>query len=135
MISLLVSAWYYYLYISFERETDAVAKTLGFRKSTKRKKNVRIETRRPRKSILIKDWRKGTYEYVVNNKTYKIHRIEYDNPEGLTYTAPIVYLKRFPKISCIKTYELSPPYNLDAIGALAIAILFVIGAVRIIIGA
>jgi len=139
VISLLVAAWYYYLYISFERETDAVAKTLGFRKSTKRKKNVKLYGQKHPGGHhwhvigIIKDWRKGTYEYVVNNKTYKRHHIAYDDPGGLPYTAPIVYLKRFPKISYVKTDMFSPLYNIEAIGALVNAGVFVLGAVSIMI--
>ena len=126
VILLLVSAFYWFLNKAFEREGDAVAKTLGFRKSVKCKKNVPIGTkryRRPTRVLIIKDWRKGTYEYVVNNKTYKKHQIAYNDPTGLPYTVPIVYLKRFPGISHINTIGNPRFFDISSLVALSLAVL------------
>lgn len=129
VISLLVSAGYRYLHVVFEREGDAVAKTLGFRKSTKRKKNVKIYGKKPLGGHqwfvigIIKDWRKGTYEYAANNKTYKKHYISYDDPTGLPYTVPIVYLKRFPGISHINTIGNPRFFDVSSWVALSIGVM------------
>lgn len=135
VISLLVSAWYRYLHVAFEREGDAVAKTLGFRKSTKRKKNVKLYGKKPLGGHhwfvigIIKDWRKGTYEYTVNSKTYKKHYISYDNPTKLSYTVPIVYLKRFPGISHINTIGNPRAFDISSLVALSIGVLQLLSGV------
>ena len=138
VISLLVSAWYRYLHVAFEREGDAVAKTLGFRKSVKRKKNVKFWTTRynhPSRVWTVKDWRKGTYEYTVNNKTYKKHDISYDDPTGLPYTVPIVYLKRFPGISHINTIGNPRAFDISSWVALSIGVLELLSGVYCLINA
>lgn len=109
-----------------------LVKTTGVCKSIKRKKNVRIWGKNggPKSSwrvvAIIKDWRKGTYEYTVNNKLYKTHLVSYDDPSGVPYMVQIIYLKCFPRISYVKTDTNFHFFEIYSFAAIAISICFIV---------
>ena len=129
-ILLVVSVCYLLLYIIFEHKEHMLRRTTGTLKSLKRKKDVLVWGRNGSNGPLrvvakIKDWRKGTYVYTANNKSYKTHLFSYDDPSGVPYMVQIIYLKIFPKISYVKTDTNFNFFEIYSFAAFAGAVCFI----------
>lgn len=124
--ALLVGACYLALYMIFEHKQEMLGKAMGARVAVKRKKNVRIWGSNGVRGVyrvvaFVKDWRRGTYEYTVGSKRYRVKLFAYDNPAGLPHAVPVIYLKRLPRISYAKTDIAWVTFDIDAIAAFGVA--------------
>lgn len=124
--ALLVGACYLALYMIFEHKKEMLGKTMGKCVAVKRKKNVRIWGSNGirgeyRVVALVKDWRRGTYEYAVGSKTYRVKLFAYDDPAGLPHAVPVLYLKCFPRISYAKTDIAFVTFDIDSLAAFGVA--------------
>lgn len=77
-------------------ECQHIAKTLGYLKKIKTKKNVKMGGYRGIPYQFAKRLSYGTYFYYVNQKTYKISAIKDTSRRQMPSTAMIVYNKRLP---------------------------------------
>lgn len=127
VISLFISVFFFLICIIFEHCPKKVGKAYASLKQTKHKKNVPVYTKiSPSSPItvdtIIENWSKGTYEYKVNNKTYKIHYVNFVPKNQMPFGVQVIYLKRIPKIAYIKTAI--NHFAMYSIAALIFAIMF-----------
>ncbi len=128
-VSLLISAFYFWLYRIFEYKHHKIGKANGILKKTKYKKDVHIYGKNslngPWKLItIIKNWSKGLYVYKVNDKQYKIRHIEYVKTREMPLVVQVNYLKIFPRIAYIKTDTNFHNFDIYSFVALIFAVLF-----------
>jgi len=98
---ILLAAALFWLYGAFENGSGDIGRVTASLKQVKHKKNVRQYVRG--KTIIIKDLSKGTYEYTVDGKTYKIKYKEFATARQMPYIVTVLYLKTMPKIAHVKT--------------------------------
>ena len=124
---LTISGALFAIYIIFERSPRLTGRT----------GSTLVETRYKAKKtfwgkgshVTAKDVTLGYYTYKVNGKTYRKKNTEYfTKPKQMPYSIPIVYLKRFPRISYVNDH------GIGTLAYLIPAILFAACAVSIIVG-
>ena len=102
IIGLIISGYLFCTYIIFHfmpHLTDKIGATVVYKKH---KKDVVIRSRR-RKTV-VDHVTKGIYEYKVGEKYYYKRYTHYFTTYNQTpYMVPIVYLKKFPKISYVNS--------------------------------
>ena len=134
--AVLIGCFYLYLYYIFENKKNMIGVAQGARRSVKRKKNVElwepshIGGHTWHFAGLIKDWRRATYYYTVNQKSYRKRLTVYEDPEGLPPVATVVYWKRFPKIAYVKSGIHTHDFLLKAMVTFLFAILGIVSGVR-----
>lgn len=105
-VCLVYSVICWVLYWVFSRRKDLVGGASGFLKQKKYKKDQVLFSpggcHSAAKVYHIKHQTTGTYEYVVNNKTYKKRHVEYIPKGEMPKLLSIRYLKKFPWIACEK---------------------------------
>lgn len=95
-----LAAW-----ICFKFFPNTTARTGGWLKKTKHKKNVTLyEIRYHRvwhKTGFLKDLTKAKYEYTVKNKRYYINDDSIGTPRQTQKLVSVVYIKKFPRFAYI----------------------------------
>lgn len=114
------------LYWVFSRRKDLVGGASGFLKQKKYKKDQVLFSPGGHHStprfLHIKHQTTGTYEYVVNNKTYKKRHVEYIPKGEMPKLLSIRYLKKVPWIACEK--DSNYYFELHALFSLFLAVSF-----------
>ena len=82
--------------------------------------------------MIIKNWSKSLYEYKVNDKTYKIHYIEYVTARQMPFVVQVIYLKKTPHIAYVKTDTNFHNFEIYSFATLMIAILFALYGISLI---
>ena len=131
-VSLIASLLLFILHLIFEHKPEKLGKSRGFLKSTKQKNNVPVYERSSPKAprhlaMIIKNMSRSVYEYEVNGRKYRVKYTEPVKASQMPITATVVYLKRFPRISYVKTDTNSHNFGIYAFAALVIAIISVLG--------
>jgi hypothetical protein len=130
--AILISLGVFYLYLDhlFKHQKEQLGKTFATRRAVTRKKDVKLWevrsswSRVPRVVGVIRDWRKGRYEYSVNGRSYWVRVEAYNNPEKLRPALPVTYWKRFPRIACAKTDLFFSMFAVYSVVCFGIAALF-----------
>ena len=127
ILLLIVSGALFAVYIIFEHYPHLTKKTGSTLVKTKYKEKKTFWGNHTH--FTAKDVTKGYYTYKVNEKTYgKKSTQVFTKPKQMPYSIPIVYLKRFPRISYANDY------GIGTLAYLIPAILFAMCAVSIIVG-
>lgn len=97
-------------WICFEKFPATTAKTGGWLKVTKHKKNITLYEIKPHgswhKSGFLKNLTKAKYTYTVSNKTYHIRYDSIGTPNQTPKLITIVYLKKCPRLAYIASSAL-----------------------------
>ena len=124
-VCLVYSVICWVLHWIFSRRKNLVGGVSGFLKQKKYKKDQVLfspgGSHSAAKVYHIKHQTTGTYEYVVNNKTYKKRHIEYIPKGEMPKLLSIRYLKKFPWIACEKD---SCHFDLHALFSFFLAAVF-----------
>ena len=129
-LSFAVGGVYFYLYRTFEGKSDRIGKSTGLLRRTKYEKDVAVYGRRsftgPVTVTFLKHRSRSVYEYTVNGKTYWIRYEEYVTSRQMPWCVPVVYLKRFPKIAYVNTEVNSHHFEIYALVASMIAVIWIV---------
>ena len=137
VIFLFVSVVFFLLYCIFEYKPDKLGKATATLKYTKHRKDVPVYGRNStfgpiRVVMIIKNWSKSLYEYKVNDKTHKIHYIEYVTSRQMPFVVQVIYLKKIPRIAYVKTDTNFHNFEIYSFVALMSAILFALCGISLI---
>ena len=124
-VCLVYSVICWVLHWIFSRRKDLVGGVSGFLKQKKYKKDQVLFSPGWRGSPMflhIKHQTTGTYEYVVNNKTYRKRHVAYVPKGEMPKLLSIRYLKKFPWIACEK--DSNYYFELHALFSLFLAVSF-----------
>ena len=126
LLILVLSGALLAVYIIFTRYPHLTGKTGSTLVSTKHRDKETVFGQLGSR-FTVRDITTGFYTYKVGDRTYKKKNKQYfTKPKQMPYSIPIVYLKRFPRISYV---------NDSGIGALAYlipAIIFGAGAILLV---
>lgn len=130
--ALVVSAAFFCLYRTFEHRPEKLGTTTATLRQTRHKKNVPVYERNgfrapPRVVMILKNWSKSVYEYTVNNKTRKIHYVDFVKARQMPRTVQVEYLRKFPKIAYVKTDTNSHNFEIYSFVSLLFAVMFALG--------
>ncbi len=122
-------------YYLLEHRKDLTGRVTASLDSIRTKKDVPIyEHRSPRSPgrivMVIQNWSKSVYKYTVNDQTYKIRYAE--AVKQMPYVISVVYLKRLPKIACVKSEGAFDPYGINALIGGSLAVLFFLAGMSIV---
>lgn len=99
---------------AFDRNTAAVGRTTGMQIDVKHKKDVWLWGAR-RRDVFLKHQSTAKYEYRVNGKTYTVKNMRPVTAKQMPRMVSVMYIKRFPKIACVKDWCTFVCYSLNAI--------------------
>jgi len=129
---LMISGVLFYISFIFEHRPQKTGKTGGFLQKTKHKKDVTIYIKDDNGTIRTKFFKhltKGVYKYSVGGKDYKIRdNFFIGTSRQMQKIVPVIYLKKFPRISYIET-EIESRWLYGAVLAFLGASLIFIGFV------
>lgn len=135
--AILAATVFFCLYRTFEHRPDklgTVTATLG---QTKHKTDLPVYGKNgfrapPRVVMILKNWSKSVYEYTVNDKTRKIHYVDFVSARQMPYKVQVEFLRKFPKIAYVKTDTNSHYFDIYAFVSLLFAVMFALGGVSVI---
>ena len=110
-VLLLISGFYFIVYLIFEKSPHKTGRTLGKLYSSKYKKDVAVwaglgkNDGPPRVAFTIKHLTKSKYLYSVNNKLYLCVFDFWRKPHKVPNSSWVIYLKSFPRISYLDNDE------------------------------
>lgn len=126
-VAFAVACVFFCLWRAFDFGKDRVGTAPGQLRKTKYKKDVPVYEKRSSKgpwriSMIIKHWSRGTYEYRVGEKTYRVRYLNFVRRREMPYLVTVAYLKSFPRISYVRSETNSHFFELYALGALLLAV-------------
>ena len=97
VVCVAIAAVFGRILFIFKKRPEKVGKTLAFLKDTKHRKNVRLRGGR-----ILKDVTVATYQYKVDEKSYKKRDVWHIVQGKLSKMKSVIYLKKHPQIADIK---------------------------------
>lgn len=138
-VALAVACIFFCLWRAFDFGEDRVGTAPGQLRGTKYKRDVPVyEKRSPdgpwHISMIIRHWSRGIYEYRVGEKTYRVRYLNFVRRREMPYLVTVAYLKRFPRISYVRTETNSHFFELYALGAFLLAVYLTVQGMTIFFG-
>ena len=131
-VCFLLACGCFLLHYVFEHQKKATKRCIAFLQTVKHQKDkpvygVSRGTGIIRREMTLKHWSRGTYEYAVNGKQYRIRYSGAVTARQLPRTITVQYLCRFPKIALVTEVGAVLSFGLCGFLCLILCTLFVLG--------